>query len=292
MPFRLTEDRDPTFELEPFALTHSLHLDEMFSDQSIADLVRRFDDGGRSFIATGAGDAGDAFRSLPEHRIKPSEALARAEETSTRILLKRPEDHDERFRKLSDDLYQQIVATNPLAARSPALRIQASIFITSGATITPVHFDPEVNYFFQIRGAKAFHVFRPSCLEEEVVDAFYNKQVVDIAEVPLSACDSADERVFDLEPGRGLYQPLNAPHWVRTGAERSVSYSFVFETEEMRARGKVRACNHYLRKLGMQPDSGRLEGGASPLKIAAIDTLVPMRRMIGPLVRRVVARSA
>jgi len=291
MNFQLVDACDPSFDLEPKALTHDLHLDALFSDASLADLVKSFDNGGRSFIATGARDASDPFRSLPEHQIKPSEALARLDTDSVRILLKRPEDHDPRFRALADRLYRDITTSNPHAARSPAVRIQASIFISSGETITPVHFDPEVNYFFQIRGRKAFHVFRPDSLDDTLVDGFYNKQVVDIAQVPLSACDPACERVFDLEPGTGLFQPLNAPHWVRTGAGRSISYSFVFETEEMRARGKVRAANHYLRRLGLRPDSAELAGGSSRLKIAAINALIPLRRAVGPVARKYLSLS-
>ena len=291
MLYQFADDSDPTFERAPAGLTHTLHQDALFSDASLGEITRKFDAGRDYFVATGAEKAGDAFRSVKEQKLTASQALERLGEGSTRILLKRPEDYDAGFKALKDALFAQIVASNPVAARSPAVRVMGSIFITSSETITPVHFDPEANYFFQIRGPKEFHVFRPGCLDDETVDAFYNKQVVDIAQVSLSACNPSDERVFHLEAGQGLYQPLNAPHWVRTGAALSISYALVFETEEMRARGKVRACNHYLRKLGLRPATTPLEGSTAGLKIAAIDTLIPMRRAIGPLVRKVVERA-
>ncbi len=291
MVFQFAGDPDPSFERAPVGLTHALHQDALFTDAFLADLAHKFDKGTDYFVASGAQKAGDAFRSVAERKLSPSEALDRIGEGSTRILLKRPEDYDGGFRALKDALFAQIVASNPVAARSPAVRVMGSIFITSDETITPVHFDPEANYFFQIRGTKAFHVFRPACLDDPMIDAFYNKQVVDIAQVPLAACNPADEHIFDLDAGQGLYQPLNAPHWVRTGAGLSISYALVFETEEMRATGKVRACNHYLRKLGLRPGSVKLDAPTAGLKIAAIDTLIPLRRAIGPMARKVIGRA-
>jgi len=291
MLYQFVDESDPSCARAPVGLTHGLHEDALFSDASLADIARKFDSGRDYFVATGAHRASDSFRSVEERRLTASEALDRLGEGSTRILLKRPEDYDAGFRALKDALFAQIVASNPVAARSPAVRVMGSIFLTSSETITPVHFDPEANYFFQIRGGKTFHVFRPGGLDDQLVDAFYNKQVVDIAQVSLADCNPEAEHVFDLEAGKGLYQPLNAPHWVRTGAALSISYALVFETEEMRATGKVRACNHYLRKLGLRPGAARLEAPTSGLKIAAIDTLIPLRRTIGPTVRKVLARA-
>jgi hypothetical protein len=59
--------------------------------------------------------------------------------------------------------------------------------------------------------------------------------------------------VFHLSAGKGFHQPQNAPHWVETRGDISVSFSFFFETQRARKIGRTRGFNYYMRKVGVEP---------------------------------------
>ena len=104
--------------------------------------------------------------------------------------------------------------------------------------------------------------------------------VVNIGQVELQGRDPDKEHIFTLGPGKGLHQPQNAPHWVETGTQRSVSYAFVFETNATRARSRVRAFNHYQRKLKLNPALPGLRPGVDSLKAGVMRLGTPARKVI------------
>src|SRR5262249_10177785 len=154
-----------------------------------------------------------------------------------------------RFRELLDTLFRQVVDLRGGLRRERVVRLESGILISSAATTTPFHFDPEINFFSQIEGEKIYHAYAPSVLTEPELERFYIRGVVNIGQVQLNGRDPAREHVFTLGPGKGFHQPQNSPHWVETRESRSVSYAFVWESNATRARGRVRAFNYYLRKL-------------------------------------------
>ena len=79
------------------------------------------------------------------------------------------------------------------------------------ATITPFHFDLEVNFFAQIEGEKVYHVFSPSALTESELERLDIRGVVNIGQVQLKGRDAGGEHVFTLGPGKGLHQPQKRP---------------------------------------------------------------------------------
>ena len=250
---------DPTiftrnFNHEPFGFGHRLHELDLFSADALAALARTFDPHPADhFVAAGAAAPGTVFYAVEHGRHLPSRAMELLDHQPIRILLKRPENHDERFRELLDLVFEEIVDTRGGLGGERVVRLQSSVLISSGATITPFHFDPEINFFAHIAGQKSYHVYSPAALQEDELERFYARQIVNIAQVPVAARDPAHEHVFDLRPGRGLHQPQNAPHWVKTGVGRSISFAIVFETDATRAVGRARAANHYLRRLGAHP---------------------------------------
>ncbi|TCG02671.1 hypothetical protein BZM27_54085, partial [Paraburkholderia steynii] len=139
---------------------------------------------------------------------------------------------------------------------------------------------PEINHFFQIEGDKHYHVYPPSAVREDELEDFYVQGKIEIGQVDLAARDKSLEHVFDLVPGSGFHQPQDAPHWVQTGAERSVSYAVVYETDATRARGRIFAANHYLRKLGVNPQPPGADPGTDNAKSSVMKVVVPVRRRI------------
>jgi hypothetical protein len=258
----------------------------MFSPEGLLDLAQRFDAAPEDyFVSASAPSASTEFFKVEQGMCKPSEAMARLERDAIRVLLKRPEKHNPEFRTLLDELFAQVVEQQPELRGQRVVRLEAGVFITSAASTTPFHFDPEINFFSQIEGEKDYHVYAPAALHPRELERFYIHGQVSIGQVDLAGRDAVHERLYKLRPGDGFHQPQNSPHWVQTRAQRSISYAFVYETELTRRRGRARACNHYLRRVGIDP----AEPGAHPaldrLKSAAMTLVIPARRMVSTQLR-------
>jgi hypothetical protein len=275
------------FDKEPFALAHNLHQLDMFKFESLQALAERFDAHPEDYFVTGsAPTAGTEFFSVPHGSLSPGQAIWGLDQAATRILLKRPENHDQRFRDLLDELFLQVVDLKGGLGDDRVVRLESAIFITSASSMTPFHFDPEIAFFSQIEGEKIYHVYSPQSLTEMELERFYLQGVVNIGQVDLDGRDPATEWVFKLGPGKGHHQPQNSPHWVATGLGRSVSYSFVFETKASRAAGRARACNHYLRKFGITPNRVGAHPARDTLKSESMRLVIPLRSRVGSMVRK------
>jgi hypothetical protein len=274
-------DRLPRqFDREPFGYRHNLQSLDIFTPESLAELVARFRSHPKDyFVAAGARNAGTEFFAVEHGQFDPQEALRRLDSTGLRILLKRPENHHSGFRRLLDTLFDQVIALRGGLKGERIVRLESAVFITSASSITPFHFDPEIAFFAQIEGEKIYHVYSPSCVSEAELENFYRCGIVSIAQVELGRRDPGAEHVFALSPGKGLHQPQNSPHWVETRASRSVSYSFVFETDASRARGRTLACNYYLRRAGMSPRSPGASVAGDAMKSGAMRVLQPLRQL-------------
>src|SRR5262249_38971923 len=198
------------------------------------------------FVAAGAPTPGTSFYAVVHGIYRPHEALEILDEQHCRVLLKRPENHDPRFRDLLESVREEVASLVERDGQQRITRAESAIFVSSAATITPLHFDPEVAFFSQIEGEKIYHVYRPSTVAEEELEHFYVGGVVNIGQVEMGRRHPEDEQIFRLAAGKGFPHPQNAPHWVETRSSRSISYTVVFETDAGRALGRTRACNFYL----------------------------------------------
>jgi hypothetical protein len=280
------------FDREPFGFSHQLHELPLFSPDYLHELTHRYARFPNDYyVASSAASASQAFYAQPPVMWKPHEALERLDTSACRILLKRVDTHDDRFRELLRTLFDEVVRFRGGMRGERVIRLESGLFITSAASTTPCHFDPEVNFFSQIEGQKIYHVFPPATVTEQEMEQFYVAGQVNIAQVDLNKRDPAREHVFALGPGKGLHQPQNAPHWVETGAERSISYSFVFETDASRATGRVRAYNRYLRRLGMSPTSPGVHPTLDVLKQNTMRVVTPLRNGARATLRRAFSRG-
>jgi len=279
-----------SFDREPFGFNHSLSGLDLFKFEELQALTEKYIGHNEDYyIAAGAPAPGVIFYSVPIAPYEPHVAMERLEAESYRILLKRPEKYDPRFRELIDQLFKQVVDSLGGLGDDRIVRLEAGLIISSAATTTPFHFDPEVGFFSQIEGEKIYHVYPPSILGEEELERFYRSGRVSIAQVDLEGRDPAREHVFSLRPGKGLHQPQNAAHWVETRGARSISYTFVFETEARRARGRARAFNHYLRSLKLNPAAPGANPALDAFKSEAMRIVLPIRKGIADIVHRATA---
>jgi hypothetical protein len=242
------------FDREAFGFEHNLSKLDLFRDESLQQVAHAMSRAPRDyFIAGSASSPGTSFYSVPNGGLSPPKAMQNLDHYRCRILLKRPENHDRRFRDLLQALFQQVLDTLGGLHGQRIARLESGIFISSGRTVTPVHFDPEMAFFSQISGAKIYHIYPPGSVGEPDLERFYIRGRNDIGNVDLNTLDPAGARTFDLEPGMGLHQPQNAPHWVETGESVSVSYTFLFQTNVSRAASRARALNYCMRRVGLRP---------------------------------------
>jgi hypothetical protein len=281
-------DFQAAFDREPIAFAHNLSSLQAFGWESLTGLARQYGDHpGDYFVSASAAAAGSDFFSVPHGQYPPQEALARIESAAIRILLKRPENHDRRFRGILDQLFRQVMEMRGGLGREKLVRLESAIFISSASATTPFHFDPEIAFFSQIEGEKIYHMYSPRVLAEPELEKFYLQGLVSIGQVDLARCDPVFERVFSLSAGKGMHQPQNSPHWVETRAQRSISYSFVFETDASRARGRTRAFNHYMRKLGLEPRAPGAHPAVDALKAGSMRALIPVRQQTSRLLKTI-----
>jgi hypothetical protein len=272
---------DQAFNREPFGFSHNLNTLDIFELESLSKLAEKYRGHERDyFLASSASAPDEKFRAVRPVNLELSEAFGSLNKQPIRILLKRPENHDPKFRKLMDGLVQQIMDQSKDLRNDRILRLESAVFITSAATLTPFHFDPSAVFFCQITGDKTYHVYSPTALTEPELEQFYFRGMIDIAQVELNKRDPKQEHVFQLSAGMGLHQPQNAPHWVETRGDISVSYSFFFETTGARKTSRTRGFNYYLRRAGAEPAPPGSHPRLDAIKADAMGMWIPCRKTL------------
>jgi hypothetical protein len=270
------------FDRTPYGFGHTLSDLDLFEFEAICELARKYE---RDFYVAGGATAPDErFYSVRSVSHTPYDALRCLDAQSERVLLKRPEQYDTRYRDLMHALFEQIVQLRGGLRGERVVRLDSSILVSSAATTTPFHFDPEMTFFFQIEGEKSYHLYPPAILSEPELESFYWMGIVNIGQVHLAGRDPAREFVFELTAGKGMHQPQNSPHWVQTRGSRSISYAISFETDASRRLGRTRAFNYYQRKLGMRPALPGAHPKRDAAKAAAMQAAIPLRKNIAGLV--------
>lgn len=278
------------FNHSPYGFDHALSGVDLFDFDTLCGLARKYD---RDYYVSGGATAPDEhFYSVRSIANTPYDALQRLDVENQRVLLKRPEQYDTRYRDMMHALFEQIVRQRGVLANDPVVRLDSSILISSAATTTPFHFDPEITFFFQIEGEKNYHLYAPAVLSERELESFYWMGIVNIGQVDFDGRDPAREFVFELKPGKGMHQPQNSPHWVQTQGSRSISYTISFETAASRALGRTRAFNHYQRKLGMRPALPGTYPTRDAAKAMTMQVAIPLRTNVGNVVRSVATGRA
>ena len=131
----------------------------------------------------------------------------------------------------------------------------AFIFITSPNSVTPYHIDPEHNFLLQIRGNKTMYQFdkhNPNLLPEALLEEKYYKADTN-RNLPFQAAFQTQAKCFDLQPGEGLFVPINVPHWVQNGDNVSISFSITFHSTQSDREARLHKMNGWLRQHGLTP---------------------------------------
>lgn len=151
------------------------------------------------------------------------------------------------------DLLQSLIAEFGPAIDSrtgPSRSLKGFIFISAPGTLTPFHFDAEYNILFQIAGEKDFATYPPELpfLPLERREAHHG---AGDNMLPWQNGYEAQATVHHLTPGDALYVPYAAPHWVRAGAEPTVSFSLTWQNDWSLAAADALTVNPMLRRFGL-----------------------------------------
>ena len=238
------------FDRRPFLIGHELTNHPLFEISRLLRLCRSLPETSVEYNA-GNIPISVAPERTPGNGLSADETIRRIAECKSWLVLKYVEQEPEYRALLNRCLAEVARHSEP---HRPGMRLtQGFIFISSPGSVTPYHMDPEHNFLMQIRGSKRVHLFDGrdrSIVSEEELEQFYCGAHRNL--VYRKNCERTG-RTFDLSPGFGLHFPVTGPHYVRNGAEVSVSFSITFRTPDLKRRRMVHICNAFLRRHGLRP---------------------------------------
>jgi hypothetical protein len=123
------------------------------------------------------------------------------------------------------------------------------VFVSSPNSVTPAHFDIEHSLLMQVSGSKAVsfgHFARDEDRRHEL-ERYWDGSHGRIEKLPPEMAS------YQLTPGRGVYIPPVAPHWVHNGPAISLSVTLTYFTNATERDNMIEAFNAKLRRLHVHP---------------------------------------
>lgn len=231
-------------------LSHNMTLHPLLEREALADLSERLP---QTSVEYNRGDLAIDARSNDGigNGLSIADTIRDIENTQSWAVLKNIE-QDSAYRDLLHGLLSDIQSEIE-AKTGSMLTPQGYIFISSPNAVTPYHFDPEHNILLQLQGEKWMTQFAPgeerfapaSCHEAYHLGAGRN--------LPWDDAFNDQGQICHLTPGKAVYVPVMAPHFVRNGAMASLSLSITWRSEWSYDEANARAFNAMLRKYGVTP---------------------------------------
>ena len=215
----------------------------------------------------------------PANGLSIAETIRSIERCGSWMVLKFVE-QDPAYRAL---LEETLAALLPVVAPATGamLKKEGFIFISSPDAVTPFHFDPEHNVLLQIRGRKVMTVFPqddPTIVGGALHEAFHNGGHRNL---PWHDGFAAKGAPHALAPGDAIYVPVKAPHWVKNGAEPSISFSITWRSEWSYREEYAHGFNHMLRRTGTDPAMPRRYPHQNRLKALAYRAALKAQKALG-----------
>jgi hypothetical protein len=133
-----------------------------------------------------------------------------------------------------------------------------TVLVASPGRVTPYHIDGEANLLMQMQGSKSVYIFdgdNREVLSTRELEGFWSG---DIKAATLKEHLQNQAWEYIISPGDGVTNPVIFPHWVRNGADVSISLSMNFKRVVDNVADSYKV-NSQLRKLGWRPmEPGRV----------------------------------
>lgn len=232
-------------------LTHRLAGHPLLEIDALARLAERIRPEDMEHNAATDLPLGISNADTPSNGLSVHDTIASIENCGSWVLLKQVQ-QDPAYRDLLHEVLAELKPEiEPVTGEM--LKLVAFIFISSPDAVTPLHFDPEYNILFQIRGTKTMTLFPAE--DSEIVtqrfrEVYYNGGPRNL---PWREEFAARGREIHIAPGEGIYVPILAPHWVKTHGDVSVSLSLTWRSEWSFHQEDAHRLNSRLRRLGLKP---------------------------------------
>lgn len=239
-------------------VNHRLHESPLFSQESLAGLIERYDPDYYNLAHMGDASAPKQWREGEIGGRSGLEVIEAIRRGRMWINLRRVGRFDARYAELMQQIFEE------LERRVPGLRTfrhTLGILISSPGAQVYYHADVTGQSLWQIRGRKRVYMY-PNAepfLPASALEGIVLKETEE--DLPYEPWFDDYAQVLDLEPGEMLMMPLNAPHRVVNHACLNVSFTTEHWTPEIRRSYAVNYANGVLRRrLGWRPRSRATDG--------------------------------
>jgi hypothetical protein len=270
---------------QPYSISHELSDHPLLQLEKLVELSQRLPSDQREYVFAkqefGTHEDLDQYHHAQEGDELSTEQMIQNIEKHNTVIVLRNVESDPVYglfvHECLNDLKSQIEPwTGPISGR------ESFIFISPPRAYTPYHYDPEQNFFLQVRGQKQMAIYDVAdreVLPETALETYYS-QGQKVTNCPKELFDRYE--LFDMQPGDGVYVPVTAPHWVRTLDDISISISINFRTPSSVRRDRVYRVNSMMRKSGLRPApvSPQADSFADRTKSSLLGLPARMKKMI------------
>jgi hypothetical protein len=252
------------FPEQPAEFAHDLHKDARLSLQAIAGLADRLprtsvicDTATQPLLVPQGGPPrGELFR--------PGDVIRNIENASAWLTLLNIE-ADPPYAELMNSMLDQLEPG--MIKRQGKMRNRVGfIFVSSPNSVTPAHFDIEHSLLMQVSGSKtvSFGRFESESSRRHEVKRYWDGSHGRIESLPPELAS------YPLTPGRGVYIPPVAPHWVHNGPAISLSVTLTYFTAASERENMIEAFNGHLRSFHLNP---RQAGQSAPVDVVKVTAM-------------------
>lgn len=264
----LTPDSPQRWQERPHLFQHRLHQDPRFGREGLAALIERYPREHYAIVHMGERSPGGkrVWREGDFGALSGQQVLEAIEHGRLWLNLRDAPQVVPQFGALVTKIFSEADALTPPVS---SFGHMMGILVSSPGAQVYYHADLPGQGLLQLQGRKRVYIYppRPPFLTNEGLENIALKQLeVGLAYDP--AFDSEAE-VFDLEPGQGLFWPLNAPHRIENHDCLNVSMTLEYWTQAIRRNHMVNLANGILRhSFGFAPKSRAREGATFYAKAA------------------------
>jgi len=255
--------------------SHNLHLDERLTLGAIADLADRLprqsvicDSAAQPLLVPQGGPPRGALS-------KPGDVIRNLDDAKAWLTLLNIED-DPAYADLTNSTLDEL-EINMRGKQGTMCRRVGFIFVSSPNSVTPAHFDIEHSLLMQLTGAKTVSIgrFPTESERRHEIDRYWDGSHGRIESLPPELAS------YELTPGRGVYIPPTAPHWVHNGPAISLSVTLTYFTAATDRGTMVEAFNARLRHMHLHPRTPGQSKSVDLAKVAMMRARAAASRLPG-----------
>ncbi|MEH6413491.1 hypothetical protein [Pseudomonas sp. CGJS7] len=268
-PFSSLSAQSPgQWQQAPLLFQHRLHTDPRLSKSAIAGLIGRYPREKYSIVHMGEQGANGkrVWREGEFGGLDGERVLDAIEQGRLWLNLRDGHEFDPFLGEVLGGLFAEAGA---LAAPMSSYDHRLGVLVSSPGAQVYYHADLPGQGLLQLHGRKRIYIYPPRLpfLSAEGLENIALSQL----EVGLGYRPEFDSEaaVFDLEPGQGLFWPLNSPHRIENHDSLNISMTLEYWTQEIRRSHMINMANGILRRwFGHAPRSRQLAGPSFYAKAA------------------------